>query len=176
MSTNLPANFTTIIGRKDIKRYYAVRGSAPSDVAIVSLRGKPDEPAFTRKGNVQHDPSLHGRITARSDSDTDLLAWREWVLTQPRTQGKWKAPKVTPAPEAITLADVCTVSTVQQVIILDDFDAHRDNTCPDKDQTLPAPKLADVMKAGSLWVIANRRDLGVFTSRDKARAAVRACK
>lgn len=113
MSTNLPRHHVerfcenpdrgSLIGRTDLRRYYAVRGSAPSDVAIVSLRGKPDEPAYTRKGSVQHDYMLHGRITAERDTPAGELAWREWIGRQPRTKGKRTPAAV---PESITLGDV----------------------------------------------------------------------
>ncbi len=127
MSTNLPARFVTnfsmgierfrdnpargsIIGRMDLRRYYAVKGSAPSDVAIVSLRGKPDEPAYQRKGGVQYDSALHGRITADHGTPMGEDLWHLWILKEGAYVTKGKAPKPAPVPEPITLDDVVTTA------------------------------------------------------------------
>ncbi len=196
MTTNLPANYARRFTKTACETIGHIQFFTLDPYAtgiIVGLRGSPTETAFTRKGDVKHDVALHGRVVARHD-DQHAYAWKEWIATQPRTPTKWVKP--TP-PVAITLKDLralldspvgeatptyattgvinhdlCDSSCPDRVLV---DGIHRDGTTEVPQQV--TPRLADVVKDGNGdWYITTRPDLGTFTSRDKARAAVRACK
>jgi hypothetical protein len=146
----------TIVGHINLNAYYNVKGSTPKDVNQI----------VNRKGTKPHDPTLHGSVTTRNDHTLD---WCDWIRTQPLSGPR---PSI---PERVALADIIPITRKADGIL------ERINTPGDDLHALPMPRLADITKdntvvQGPPWYIKGRIDLGWFTSRDAARAAVRACK